>query len=176
MPHHGEGVDVAGVVHYARYLWDLFIVRGWAAMASPANWASIVPFQAEYAVTIDRIFHHNDTVSAGNFRAGIYADNGDTPVGGALLAESAAVATTGVNQKQEVPIPPLSLPAGLYWLAHQKDDDADRLYIHPQAESAGGTLIGRAYALAFGPFTNPCPAAPITNSPTQLGVRVASVP
>lgn len=139
----------------------------------------IRPFQLEYPMTLDRIGMRHGTAN-GNFRAAIYADNGDTPVGGALLVESASIAVAwGV---QEIPIGPISLPAGLYWRPVMYDDATDAVLRCSTTTLIDqfGTLGMHEYLRGggvYGAFVDPCPATVIEDTHPFVGyLRVASVP
>lgn len=161
--------------HYARILWGI-LGRGTFSAVLAASRVFLTPFQAEYTITVDRILHVNRNPSVGNFRQAIYADGGDTPVGGALLVESASTLTTGVDRKQELTIADLQLTPGLYWLALNKDTAGDNLNATHASYGRGGTLTGFSFAHAYGAFPNPCPAAATYINTPIMGVRVKSVP
>ncbi|GAJ06618.1 unnamed protein product, partial [marine sediment metagenome] len=81
-----------------------------------------VPFKVEFTVTLDRIGWIQGTL-AGNCRGGIYRDNGDTPVGGALIVDSGLLAVpAGAQRKKEIPIVSTRLTPGLYWVGATFDD------------------------------------------------------
>ena len=108
---------------------------------------------------------------------GIYADNGDTPVGGSLLEESGSTVAAAAR-KNELTIASLQLDPGLYWLAFQESNSAcDTVGADTiPAYARGGTLQSVTYNLIFGAFTDPCPVVADNNTMPALYVRVASVP
>ena len=168
-----QGIS-GGVPHYRRYIWDNLVhISNPVAVAVRVY---LCPVEIMVPMTVDRVMFINNTVSTGNFRVGIYYDNGDTPAGGALIVESGSVATVGVSQKQEVTIADTSLDEGLYWLAFQKSLAADSHFCNYTRIALGGTLQTHTYASAYGAFTDPCPAVAATGTVPILGVRVASVP
>lgn len=142
---------------YRRYLIPFFgTYNDWFTLT--ANTVYIVPMEVPYRCVVDRIVVAYYGPVAGNIRACIYRDNGETPVGGALIVESASVAKTGTVRKQEITIADTLLRPGLYWLAINTDESTTNI-IHIWPWNLGGTLICYTYALAYGAFTNPCPAA-----------------
>jgi hypothetical protein len=94
-----------------------------------------------------------------NCRVAIYGDNGNTPVGGALLAEGGpyVVAVTN-NRKKEFAIGPIQLQEGLYWASLNFDvggviesQGVDFSWLN------GPTPVGYQVAFPFGAFPNPMP-------------------
>lgn len=142
--------------------------RAWSTANAVYLWPVVVP----HRVTVERIFFVHVAVAAGNWRAGIYADNGDTPVGGALLCESPSTLSNGTNRCQELTVPDTVLDPGLYWIALAASTTTDTyFYILPQL-TIGCTLTGHAYALgAWGPLTNPCPATAAYYYQPMTGLR-----
>lgn len=164
--------------HYARYLTD--VLSGFGATVIAVKWVGHVylsPLQVPFAVTIDRLGYVANDVGVGdNVRMGIYADNGDTPAGGVLLAETASVAS--VYGKNELTISSLALQARLYWLAYQNQNGNVWVYSAGLAAGWVGTLNWKHYDgfFPYGPFANPCPAAPTHQNGVTMFVRVASTP
>jgi len=114
-------------------------------------------------------------VGAGNVRMGIYADNGNTPDGGALLSETAAGAPVAMG-KFEIALPAnLQLQRGLYWLVINNNNAALELCQAVAPQQSGGTLFGRRAATAFGAMPNPCPAS-AANVAAVMYCMVVSVP
>ena len=174
MPHHGEAEGVGLVAAYSRLIDSIF--HPLTANLSFHDFAYLNPVQIPFDLTVDRIGWANAGVSAGNVRAGLYRDNGDTPVGGALVFETGAVAMGLVSQKQDVIIPDTVLTRGLYWFIFQNDNDTARfIYIHSPL-SIGGFLQSYRYDHAFAPFTDPCPASVVRMRPPWMYLRVASIP
>ena len=164
-----------GVTLYERHIWDLFGFSNWLAMNTTHDDMYLSPIIIPYRLTIDRLGCVINA-AAGNIRLGIYADNGDTPAGGALLAESAA--TLAVVRKNELAltIGTLRLNPGLHWLAINQDNDA----MNPDGQviddmNQGGTLRSKFAVHVFGPLPNPCPAVADSLHIVKY-VRVLSVP
>lgn len=161
---------------YRRYLTGYMGLISDAFGTMVANRVYLIPLEVEYAlgVTVDRVLLIYDTPVAGNVRAGIYEDNGETPVGGALMVDSGSVAKTGTYQKQEVTIAETFLPRGLHWLAVQSDE-ATTKYCR-NILGVAGTLRTYQYDPVGYAFTDPCPAVAASNNLPVLGVRVAHIP
>jgi hypothetical protein len=138
----------------------------------------MAPIQISVTLTIDRIAVIWGGTTAGNARIALYRDNGDTPVGGALVVQSASIAKAGTTRKQEFTIAATQLTPGLYWIAIQSDENTSKFERIDLAYEAGGTLTGYYYTLGgYGVFTNPCPASAATAAICPGGyVRVASIP
>jgi len=96
--------------------------------------------------------------AVGNVRSGIYADNGNTPIGGALLIDCGAVAVLPAVSKQEVACV-ITLNPGLYWLA-MVNDAANQFRGNTVADALGGTLNSLWVAQAYGALPNPFPGGP----------------
>lgn len=136
----------------------------------------VAPIQIPVTLTIDRLGWIQDNVSAGNVRNGLYRDMGDTPVGGALVVESASIAKAGTLRKMEAVIVDTQLSPGLYWRAIRSDENTSTFAAHGVSYPLGGSLLGGYYDAAYGAFTNPFPAiTPNNNAPGQY-VRVRSIP
>jgi hypothetical protein len=133
----------------------------------------IVPFQH----TVELIGYVAGAV-AGNCIVGIYADDGDTPAGGALIVESASVAIPAVaNHMKELAIADTQLAAALYWLAIEFDDDSSAFRDIP-AQLVDGTLVAYYYDRAggYGALTDPCPAVTEQADGPWMYTIIASVP
>jgi len=177
MPHHGEGVGVAGVTHYKRILEPIG-VNDFGGQNPPAvGRVYLRPYQVEFPMTIDRLALVV-RVANGNGILGVYEDNGDTPAGGALVVESAAIAF--VFGVQEFPIVPVSLVGQLIWIALEGSDaTASWGRTGLTAVAANATLDQYFYDRgAFGALTDPCPAVAVYDGapPWISYMRVASVP
>jgi len=162
---------------YMRYLRTIFHIRCDDAYTMVTARVKLIPFEVPVRLTVDRIIICYRTPAAGNIRAGIYKDNGNTPQGGALLVESASVAKAGAWQKQEIVISDTELEPGLWWAAIQSDENTTVIEGEAAEYFKGGSLQCMYYDLgAYGPFTNPCPAVAVAPSrqPVVL-LRVKSV-
>jgi hypothetical protein len=111
---------------------------------------------------------------------GIYRDNGDTPVGGAVVVQSASIAKSGTNRTQEFTVATTSLQPGLYWIALVSDENTTKFDRYGVSEFfTGGTFFAAYYDRGggYGALTDPCPAiTALTSMALHAFVRVASVP
>lgn len=177
MPHHGEGAaGIGGVVHYARMINCVFNAITGGGVATVDTRANLVALQLLFPMTLEALGAHIRGTAPGQFmRMALYADNGDTPTGGALIVESLSTPTGAGRGKQEVVIVNTTLLAGLYWLAIQSTGTDTFLTIE-QDESRFGTLQCWSYNQAYGAFADPCPATVWQDRvPWQYAI-VASVP
>lgn len=145
--------------------------------AGPPYRVYLHPINIPFTCTVDRIIYWIATPSAGNVRAGIYPDNGDTPAGSSPLVQSASVAKPAAYNQHAVTIADTQLTPGLHWLALHGDELTTVLYMDNVAPLPGGPMIGYYFDQAYGVLPDPCPA--VTRVPTALPfmyVRVASVP
>jgi len=178
MPHHGEQPEgVGGLVHFAGQIDSV----GMSVNSGPSGFAdlvTLVPIDIWFPVTVDRVGGYQRAFNGtGLMRVAIYEDNGNTPVGGALIVESAAVADARARAKAEALIANTPLLGGRYWLAINRDNIANTFMNYQAEEAAGGTWQTLFHARPFGPFADPCPASALTTSAgIRLYVRVASVP
>lgn len=142
---------------YKRYLRPVFCYNANQTLTMGAGRVYLIPVEVERKMTIDRICVPLSFPAAGNIRVGVYADNGDTPVGAALIVESASVAKT--QNRQEVVIADTTLEAGLYWFGVQSDEGTTVLISESDSFAIGGTLQGHFYDRVggYGAFTTPCP-------------------
>lgn len=136
----------------------------------------LMPIEIPFRCTVNRICVFYTTPVAGNIRAGIYNDNGNTPAGGTLIVESASIAKSGTNRMQEVTIASTQLAAGLYWIAVQSDEATTITIGDNYRFSIAGTIQTYYYDLGgYGAFTTPCPAVTQSAAPANW-LRVASIP
>jgi len=131
------------------------------------------PLIIEYPRTIDGVIVDIQNVCAGNHRVGIYRDNGDTPVGGALVAQSGSVAKAGVWTTALIPLA-AALARGLYWIGIMSDEVLTE-YTRLNNSWNAAVLPRCYYDQAYGAFANPCPAITVIGSMPNLATRVASV-
>lgn len=164
--------------HYARYIWDVF---GWEnrTITCSVNVVHLRPVQVGVTSTIDRLGFISRGNAAGNVKMGLYDDNGDTPVGGALLVPATAHALAGNTwQKHEVVLASsIQLTEGLYWIAWNHDTAGDDFRAPDASVHLGGTLICRSFNLAYAnAFPDPCPAVVTYDELPTMFMRVASTP
>jgi len=179
----GAAWEVAGSQYYKRTIVDSLTNLSYPGSDSmeAAGRVWLSPIEITRTLTVDRIGWKNFGTITGNFRAGIYNDGaaGDTPALAALIIESASVAGTGTQRKQEVTIANTRLTPGLYWLAIQGDQSADTIGAVAWNITIAGTLRGYCFdnAGGYGAFENPQASALIVDVRSRcLYVRVASIP
>lgn len=167
------GLPGYGLV-YSKYLKNVFTWNCTTALTVVTARCYLTPIEVPVRMTFDAIVVELGTTFAGNMRLAIYRDNGDTPVGGALIYETASEAKIGTG-KNEIVMPNLTLEPGLYWLAFQSDENTTNMVVEPASFCQGGTLQTYYYALGgYGVFTNPCPAV-IVGTAAVVWLRVASI-
>lgn len=142
----------------------------------------LCPIYFPAAMTISQMTCNIIVAGAGGtfLRLGLYADNGGSPLGGALLFDSGNInaAVTGpVNAAFPVP---LARPKGVSTWAAIITNSALQLAICQTrlglVEVGAEMMNGCDYAQAFGAFTNPCPAVAAEDEARMWGfVRVDSV-
>jgi len=114
-------------------------------------------------------------------RLGLYADNGGTPVGGALLYDSGNIDANVTGPINALIAPALARPKGVStWAAFITDSALLKIVICPNytgfIEIGAEMMNSCTYAQAFGAFTNPCPAVGAAQWARFWGfVRVDSV-
>lgn len=169
--------------HYLRMIGDLFaggpgfVAADWGETMGDDT-IMLMPLQVPYTITVDRI-GLIPRVQNGNIEVGIYADNGDTPVGGARLVTSGIVACPAAGQKQEITIADYELTAELYWLALWRSSATVVFAMSGAALAAsflGGTLYTHAIWAGGGGLPDTCPATEDTGASDAMYVRVKSVP
>ena len=187
-------VPVSGV--YARFLfcywWDPQSQTGYQNFV--IGRVALVPFVVAHTYYIDQFILplRAGSASGNNFRACIYADNGDTPVGGKLMVDSGQFTGKYPYNPDVAPLTPsitlanqVRLDAGQYWVGAQSDSAVPAF--SRNNSFAGGTdcvavnslpasFLGSYYDNpgGFGAFQNPCPA--VTQDPNYsivLTIRVA---
>ena len=133
-----------------------------------ADYVYLGPIEVKCRSTIDRIAIVYDTPCAGNIRAGLYYDNGYTPVGGALLVETAALAKTGTFRIHELPIVDTLIEPGMYWMGILSDDPTTAVVMQGpwQLRAGDGARLCYYNRGGFLPLLNPCPAVGyVTDTP-----------
>ena len=185
MPHHGEGVGVAGAVHFFRILTNVEYTVGRSGFSQtiPLGTVCLVPIEVPVPLTIDMIGYEVGGAAVGNVRLGLYPRNvvgfPDLPDGGALTLETAPLAQPGAGRIHWATVPNTALLQGQYFMGIQTDDAAATFNISISFwhhNVLGLAQPARSYAQVFGPFTNPCPVtAPYSNA-FHAYMRVVSVP
>ena len=141
-----------------------------ASRGSVAKTVYLQPLYVPRGCTVNALHFRVLTGSAGqNMRAGIYADNGGTPVGGALLFDSGDVDVTAAAVYVCAIAPPRSLTRGNYWVCVATQDTVMRFDgASLTTYFTGGAhpnFDGCKYVLgAWGALTNPCPAVTVDST------------
>jgi len=162
----GAAWEVVGGPHYRRILYTVWGVCYAAGLTPVADTVYVEPFEVEHTCTIDTLVYYRGAGAlAGGEQVlmGIYADGGDAPATGALLASTLVTACiAGVSQPQEIAlITPVRLTPGLYWIAWVFDTATVSLgtrYSTDIWNSATATLRSHRYNVVAMAFTDPCPA------------------
>lgn len=122
----------------------------------------LVPMYVPLACIVDEIDFNLAVLSTGNFiRACIYADNGGTPAGGALLFDSGDISTNATGAKN-IAVPDLSLGRGLVWVG-LATNDATMAFVRTSSTAfllsgAKPMMEGCYYTLGtWGALTATCP-------------------
>ena len=180
----GAAWEVVGGPHYRRILYTVWGVCYAAGLTPVADTVYVEPFEVEHTCTIDTLVYYRGAgalAAAEEVIMGIYADSGDTPAGGALLASTpATLVIAGTSEPQEIAlITPVRLTPGLYWIAWVFDTATANLTTRQTPDlwnSATATL--RSYNYAAGAFTllNPCPAVNHDTQSKTAALYVASNP
>jgi hypothetical protein len=173
----GAAWEVASPVRYMRYLtspWGFADVS--LAMATAIVYLS--PIEVPYTMTVDRICAPWYTPVAGNVKATIYRDAGDTPQGGAVVVSAGSVAKTGTYRKQEILIADTQLLPGLYWIGLVSDEATTMPTCFGPSQLGSGAVNGHSYDLVAyaNAFTDPCPAVAAAGYVPSCFFRVKSVP
>jgi len=163
-------------LRYIRYLKNMFCWHSNLTVTFVEKRVYLTPIEVPVRMSVDRVIVPFTTPVAGNIRAGIYRDNGNTPQDGALIVESASVAKAGTNQKQEIVIAETQLEPGLYWLATLSDESTTVAYRSAGNFTVRGSVLAYYYDLGvYGLMTNPCPVVTDVSSLPIAFLRVAVV-
>lgn len=175
----GVAWEIAGATQYRRFLrglWSDDVVYGNVTPNTARVY--LTPIEVPFTVTVEAISICYGAFCAGNIKGGIYADNGDTPVGGALLQIASSVAKAGANLRQDIALDAvLRLTPGLYWAAVVSDENLTQLPYSMWGGAGSPTPTTEYYDLVAyaNPLTNPCPATNPSGGPI-LYLRVSSIP
>ncbi len=166
--------EVGAVVLRKRFLESPLIGQGQnSGSMGAAGQVLFAPLDVPWPVIIDRIGYVIGATATGDVRLAIYREGPalNTPEGGALVVESAAVAQPGTNRLQVLEVEETLLTPGRYWIAMQTDGSGGT-YINYNAVSGWGGYYYIRPA-GFGAFDDPCIVGG-TMGPLPIGVvRVA---
>jgi len=123
-----------------------------------ANRVYLNPVVIPRALVVDQIVPTWSGVAAGNVRVGLFKDNGNTPVGGALIVESASTAKSGTNRKQEISIAETILTKSIVWVFVYSDEATTQVVCGSKLASLEGTLQPCYFNQAYGALPAVCPA------------------
>lgn len=161
--------------HYTRMIWDIFNPAADRTITLGDGDLHLTPVQIEFLCTVEAIGFITENPVSPFVRMGIYYDNGDTPVGGALIVQGGPLAPV-VNQKNEVVVAATQLVPGLYWIAFISDGDCD--VMSPTWQGLGGGTIVAYWSdnYGYGALPDPCPAADLRSNQTCTYLLVSGVP
>jgi hypothetical protein len=178
-----QEVKISGSSRDRRFLAGLAANGTLSTGAPSANNLRALPFATGKVITLDRIGINVTTLSAGNVRLGIYADDGNGYPGSLVL--DAGAQSTGTTGVKELTISQALAANTLYWLAIL-GDAAPTIRTIPIAQclpflgldSAYGTALGVGWvaALTYGalPATFTAGGSAIAADPVPaIAVRVA---
>jgi len=146
--------------------WGL-MVGGAVSKTGTAFRVFLSPIWIPRAMTVSRLSFNVITAGGGGtrFRFGLYADNGVTPAGGALLEDSGDLDATVTGVKTLTFATPRKLARGFIWGFVETEDAVIAMTCSTSTNATLFTdigsekLIGCYYTLgAYGAPTNPCPA------------------
>jgi hypothetical protein len=179
---HSELTDINFNDHHKHALTAIFpasqAIPPTLSAATVTNRCNIGKIVLPFKCTVKGVIIRWGGTVAGNVKVGIYADNGDTPQGGALLASSDSVAKSGTDRIQIVPFTtPIQLEAGTYWIAYISDEATSIAYYGIGSYVSGDTDFRRAYygATSFN-LADPCPTVTFDQNPRWIGLAIQSVP
>ena len=115
-----------------------------------------------------------DLGTGGNVILGAYADNGDKPDGGAVLAETPNTVLSLPNLRvHEIAVTDVVLDSGVIWVAFEPSSNSPSVMVWDQ-ETQGGTLGSRYYDRAggYGALTNPCPVTAAAAFPPIMHIII----
>jgi len=145
--------------------WPRFLIPMWGFGTTAMTGVALRVWLASVYVAenckVDQISVNINTASAGmRIRIGVYADNGGTPQGGALLVDSGDIDVSTTGTKTYAISPAVNLVKGTVWVCVLTEDAV--MAFNRSAGTAsylGGVMDGCYYTLdAWGALTDPCPA------------------
>jgi hypothetical protein len=136
-----------------------------------------VPINIPFTMTVDRILIVLQG-AAGNGILGIYRDNGFTPVGGALVVQSASTALA--DGSNYLVIASTRLTPSLYWIALTNDVGIGNIFhVNNWRMGQGGRLFWCDVNMGvYNPLPDPCPVLNLNASSNFFSawLRIASIP
>lgn len=196
---------LAGRLYWATDVYMLFRDTGAAwEIVGPSAYARILvplhgnPHAGNSGVTIGRVYlrplevQFTVTVNsadiwvqaqAGNVILGIYRDNGDTPAGGAVVAETPSTVVGVATRAQEIAYSASArLTPGLYWVAFEASNSVTARFGRLEDDillESNATLRTWYYDRAggYGALTDPCPVVTVHDYLTWMQhINVLSIP
>ena len=127
---------------------------GWSA----ANLSTFGPFTAPANGSATAVSIYLTYVGGHSWTLGIYADNGGTPVGGALLRDTAGANDANDWNEQALDSPLAITSASVYWIGHNHATSSPRIWYD---SVAGFSWSYAASAYSAGSLPNPCPSSTV---------------
>ncbi len=167
--------------HYARIIEPIYGNESVGNSSPAAGDVYLRPFQIPFTMTLSAAMFWCQVSAPGNVIQGIYADNGDTPQGGAVLAETLSTALVALRVNEVAYVAAARLTPGLYWTALESDNVTNSLgRINPLTLlEDDAVLLHYSYSrvAGYGALTDPCPVVASYNAaPYMQQMRVSSVP
>jgi len=165
MSNHGNAYHLAetrlGNPYYLKSWWDISS----SSQNGLAFRVWLTPLWVPRKLTVDAFISRITTFSAGmRFRQCMYADNGGTPQGGALLFDSGDI-LSAANTTFRTAFASIQLPRGIVWVGLATEDavmtfvrGVTNLIMLPAGSSQPMMEGARFNMGAWGAPTNPCPA------------------
>lgn len=174
----GAAWEIASPLRYQRYHMPLWNNINDTSLTMATAIVYLSPIEVNYTMTVDRICVPWMNVAAGNVKAVIYRDNGDTPAGGAVVVVAGSVAKSGTYRKQEIAIADTQLLPTLYWIGIVSDEATSIPVSTSSYLGRQGTVTTHSYNLVayVNAFTDPCPAVAAANYEPGCFFRVKSIP
>lgn len=161
-------------IPYMRYARPIMAMDIASNLTPVANTCYLEPLEIPRPLTVNAILYYTGAVSAGNVRVGLYADKGDTPAGGKLLAAPAAVAKSAAFNCQRIALTtPLVLAACLIWVAWASDEILSRPQIGTREGNFASPTAVSSFALGgWVALPDPCPAIGASQNITYMWLDV----
>ena len=172
--------------HHARMLFNAWTptprMGGWSADQGTGTDVYLWPIYVYHTVTVDAMGFVRGSGAPGvvQVKQCLYADNGETPTGGAVLRSTAAAGVGAASQKLEVALSAsIQLAPGLYWGAFVFDAALGNAVRRLSASLGAGSPTLNVYlytpTVAF-TFDDPCPAVGTPSLAPDTFLMVPSSP